>query len=89
MDTLKVGDAVTRLFGGTSPAASMELRVTKITEDRIICGGWEFDRATGAEIDDDLGWGPPPRETGSFLCKLSSGEYSHAALPEDEIERYL
>ena len=31
--------------------------MTQLTADRIICGGWEFDRQTGAEIDEDLGWG--------------------------------
>lgn len=63
---IKVGQFVTRMIAGTIP---MELRVTEITEDRIYCGGWEFDRATGAEIDDDLGWGPPPKypHTGSFI----------------------
>jgi hypothetical protein len=47
----------------------MELRVTEITADRIVCGCYEFDKATGAEIDEDLGWGPPPRYamTGSFI----------------------
>jgi hypothetical protein len=46
---------------------AMELRVTEITEDRVICGAWEFDKRTGAEIDDDLGWGPPPKITGSYI----------------------
>jgi len=36
----------------------MELTVTAVTEDRIICGPWEFDKRTGAEIDEDFGWGP-------------------------------
>ena len=35
----------------------MRLKVTQLTAYRIICGGWEFDRQTGAEIDEDLGWG--------------------------------
>ena len=61
---MNVGDMVTRWLAGT---VEMELRITAITEDRIICGGWEFDKATGAEIDDDLGWGPPPKMTGSFI----------------------
>jgi hypothetical protein len=61
---MNVGDMVTRLLAGS---VEMELRVTALTEDRIICGGWEFDRATGAEIDEDLGWGPPPKMTGSFI----------------------
>ena len=36
----------------------MRLKVTQLTADRIICGAWEFDRQTGAEIDEDLGSGP-------------------------------
>lgn len=62
---VQIGDSVTRLLAGTIP---MSLKVVHVTEDRIITGGgWEFDRATGAEIDDDLDWGPPPKSTGSFL----------------------
>lgn len=60
---LKIGDRVTRLLAGTIP---QPLRVVEVREDRIVCGGgWEFDRETGAEIDDDLGWGP--HFTGSYL----------------------
>ena len=44
----------------------MRLKVTQLTADRIICGGWEFDRQSGAEIDEDLGWGSGG-VTGSFL----------------------
>ena len=61
---IKAGDMVTRWLAGTIP---MELRVSAVTDDRIICGGWEFDKKTGAEIDEDLGWGPPPKMTGSFI----------------------
>jgi hypothetical protein len=68
---MKVGDKVTRLLAGTIP---MELTITRLTDDRVICGedGWQFDRKTGAEIDDELGWGPPTPEepgkmTGSFI----------------------
>ena len=63
---MQVGDKVTRMLAGTIP---MELAITKITEDRIICGAWEFDKKTGAEIDEELGWGPPPEFeiTGSFI----------------------
>jgi hypothetical protein len=86
MDEIKVGDVVTRWLAGTIP---MELRVTEITDDRIVCGGWEFDKATGAEIDEYLGWGPPPKYhmTGSFI-KMPGVKYSPAPL-EDEIERNL
>lgn len=46
---VKVGDIVTRMLAGVVP---MELKVSDITEERIICGAWEFDRITGHEIDD-------------------------------------
>jgi hypothetical protein len=53
------------MLAGTIP---LELLVTEVTDTKIICGGgWEFDKATGAEIDDLLNWGPPPLMTGSFL----------------------
>jgi hypothetical protein len=61
---LAVGDRVVRMLAGTIP---MELVVTAVTEERIICGAWEFDRTTGAEIDEDLGWGP--QGTGSYLVE--------------------
>ena len=58
---ITVGDLVTRDLCGVP----MPLKVTAVTDERIICGPWEFDRATGAEIDEDLGWGPDG--TGSFI----------------------
>jgi len=61
---IAVGDFVLRWFGGLPKP--MPLKVTQLTADRIICGAWEFDRQTGAEIDEDLGWGPD-RITGSFI----------------------
>ena len=65
---VKAGDKVTRMLAGTIP---VELNVTEVTDTEILCGprdvGWMFDRVTGAEIDEDLGWGPPPKMTGSFL----------------------
>lgn len=65
---LKVGDKVTRILGDRDHELEMELEITKLTEDKIICGDWEFCRHTGAEIDDLLGWGPPPcLGTGSFI----------------------
>lgn len=51
---LKVGDVVERYMGGQ---VAMELIITEVTDDRIICGPWEFDRTYGYEIDEDLGWG--------------------------------
>lgn len=61
---MNVGDTVTRMLAGTIP---MTLRVSAITDTRIFCGPWEFDRETGAEVDDGLNWGPPPKQTGSYL----------------------
>lgn len=61
---MKIGDKVIRMLAGTVP---MNLTVTGITDATIFCGDWEFDRVTGAEIDEFLGWGPPPLQTGSYL----------------------
>ena len=46
---IKIGDKVTRLLAGIIP---MELQVTDVTNNRIICGSWEFDRDSGIEIDE-------------------------------------
>ena len=64
MTNIKKDDMVTRMLAGTIP---MELKVTEVTDTKIICGPWEFDKATGAEIDDYLNWGPSPKFTGSYL----------------------
>lgn len=68
---LKAGDKVTRMLAGTVP---MRMKVLKIDDTLIHCGavnsgisGWTFDRATGAEVDEDLHWGPAYGITGSFL----------------------
>ena len=63
-EKVDVGDVVVRMLAGTVP---MKLRVSKVTNQVITGGDWEFDRATGAEIDELLGWGPPPLMTGSYL----------------------
>jgi hypothetical protein len=67
---IKIGDVVVRNLAGTK----MQLRVTDITDDLIICGGnredhvgWWFDKETGAEVDDELMWGPKFGRTGSCL----------------------
>ena len=66
-----VGQEVTRWLAGTLP---QKMIVLKIENGRIYCGSpeypgadWEFDPDTGAEIDDDLGFGPPPKITGSYI----------------------
>lgn len=50
---IKVGDTVIRLL---AESIRMELAVTAITDNRIICGPWTFDRSTGGEIDEELEW---------------------------------
>ena len=62
--SVKTGDVVTRLLGGTVP---MRLRVTSVDDERIWCSAWCFDRETGAEIDEYLRWGPRYGYTGSIL----------------------
>lgn len=64
---MKVGDTVTRMLAGSLP---MELKITELTDTLIVCGPWTFDRKTGAEIDEDLDWGPPPKRTGSYLKEI-------------------
>ncbi len=65
LQALKPGDQVHRFLG----PVPILLKVSRVTKDRIVCGAWEFDRATGAEIDEDLGWGPG--ETGSWIRPVS------------------
>lgn len=68
---VKVGDTVTRMIAGI---ISMKLKVTSITDTIIECGDWTFDKATGAEIDEYLGYGPPPMMTGSYLIEERTAE---------------
>lgn len=59
------GDTVLRWIVGCG--TPMPLIVKSVSDRRIICvGGWEFDRATGIEVDEDLGWGPGG-VTGSWI----------------------
>lgn len=78
---LKYGDKILRLLGGSLP---MEMYVISNEEDVITCTvseglddpntqlKWTFDAASGAEIDDDLGWGPAYGVTGSVLKRMES-----------------
>jgi hypothetical protein len=63
-DNIKPGGEVIRVLGGYVFA---KLHVTLVTSTLILCGPWTFDRATGAEIDELLNWGPPPKATGSYI----------------------
>jgi hypothetical protein len=69
LNALKVGDRVNRFLLNLPP---MPLFIIKVTDDRVFCGicpeaksedtlsnpVWEFCRATGNKIDDDLGLRP-------------------------------
>lgn len=59
-----VGRWAVRMLAGSIP---MKLKVTAVTDTEVHCGGWYFDRETGAEIDDDLGWGPQYGVSGSHI----------------------
>lgn len=56
------------MLAGTIP---MELKITAIDDKFIHCGGWKFDKLTGAEIDEDLRW--DNKQTGSYLTELWKG----------------
>lgn len=64
---ISVGSEVTRMLAGTIP---MKLKITSIENNVITCSDWEFDLETGAEIDDYLDWGPPPKSTGSYIKEI-------------------
>jgi hypothetical protein len=51
MKEIEVGDVVTRMLAGDTP---INIYVTEITDDLIICGPWKFDKYTLCEIDDNI-----------------------------------
>ena len=67
VSNVKPGDTVVQWLGGEYPA---RLTVTAVEGNRIVCGGWEFDRKTGMEIDPVLGW--DRRKSGSYIEKFGS-----------------
>jgi len=77
---IKVDDVVTRMLAGT---VAMNLKVSEISEKLIHCGPWTFSRQSGAEIDDELGWGE--KGTGSFLV-LSLTNMQNVAKVDVETE---
>lgn len=68
LEDVKVGDIVTRVMAGLP----MQLKVSEVTDDLIKCGPWEFDKRTGAEVDEDLDWGI--HGTGSYLLHDGIGK---------------
>jgi hypothetical protein len=75
---VKPGDKVRRVLGG----AAMTLAVSAVDENSIHCGppgvGWKFDRATGIEVDEEIGWGPQFGVAGSYLI------HPYEEVPDDE-----
>jgi hypothetical protein len=65
---IRVGDKVGRQVAKDGPV--MWLTVTHVEEDVIRCNLWTFDRATGAEIDHELQWGPEYGRTGSYITQI-------------------
>lgn len=70
---VKVGDVVERLLAGIIP---MNLEVTKVDDTLIYCAtpagndAWTFDRKTGIEVDEELGFGPDKGISGSYLTRV-------------------
>lgn len=60
----RIGATVDRMVAGM---VLMQLTITAIEDDLVVCGAWTFDRTTGAEVDDELGWGPAYAYTGSYI----------------------
>lgn len=59
---LEIGAEVVRMLCGTIP---MRLKITNIDDKYIYCGDWKFDKITGIEIDEELGWNN--NGTGSYI----------------------
>ncbi len=72
---LKAGDEITRYL--SSERLPMPLVVKEVSDEFVWCRPptldwardqcWKFDIVTGAEIDEELEWGPAFGATGSFL----------------------
>ena len=80
LSDITTGTIVTRMMCGMP----MELRVTEVTDALIKCGPWEFDKLTGAEVDEELGWGR--QETGSYLLHDGIGKMVHIVQKGDSLD---
>ena len=73
LSDIQVGDKLIRNLAGMD----MRVIVGQVTETQIKVGsddrvipwqiGWTFDRATCAEVDEDLEWGPDYNRSGSHI----------------------
>lgn len=78
---LKIGDHVTRNIGSHQeglPDVKIQMVVMDVTDKTLVCAApgtedwpleelWTFDRDTGVEEDEELGWGVKFGVTGSYL----------------------
>ncbi len=69
-EKLRVGDVVVRMLAGTLP---MKLQVSEVTEQLVVCSAWQFDKATGAEINEELGSGPRSLMTRELYRTIENG----------------
>lgn len=63
----------------------IQLIEASLDSKSLSCSAWQFDKATEAEIDEELGWGPPPLMTGSYIdpTKTEHGAQKQAAETKD------
>lgn len=62
LHNVQPGDVVDRMLCGMLP---MKLKVSEVNSKEIVCGCYRFDRTTGAELDEEMGW--TATETGSYI----------------------
>lgn len=73
MSRFQEGQKVMRYL--SSARIPMATVVTKVHEGLVWCGPWTFDDKTGAEIDEDLGWGVDRGITGSVIEEIDEAEW--------------
>ena len=71
LEHVEVGDTVVRVLAGIR----MELKVSKVEEDLVHCGDWQFERNTGIEFDPDLHWGSRWGMSGSFIIEVKRSKH--------------
>lgn len=79
---LKPGDRAVRMLAGVVACDVEVVRVEHLRltvrpaeaaeRERFPGAEWDFCRGTGAEIDEELGWGPETGITGSYLTRMLS-----------------
>lgn len=78
MHEISVGDVIIREIAGHY----MPLIVTAITPERIIAGHYEFDRTTGGEIDEELGWDGKKLTGSVIVARILGGNITPENLKE-------